>query len=149
MSGTVQVGEAAPVAWDPNTAYTVNAPASNATEDYILCVTREKSGNATCGGGLGVVPNGPCPVTVCQSFSVYNDGLNFQSNCDMNDVDVCGISVYPEITLSCSFFNISLPFDVVGANITSQSQLIGCDDESISIDYNFEILGFDPTSVTG
>ena len=117
MSGTVQVGEAAPVAWDPNTAYTVNAPASNATEDYILCVTREKSGNATCGGGLGVVPNGPCPVTVCQSFSVYNDGLNCQSNCEMNDVDVCGISVDPQLTLACSFFSISVPIDLVGAEI--------------------------------
>ena len=149
MSGTVQVGEAAPVAWDPNTAYTVNAPASNATEDYILCVTREKSGNATCGGGLGVVPNGPCPVTVCQSFSVYNDGLNCQSNCEMNDVDVCGISVDPQLTLACSFFSISVPIDLVGAEITPKSQLIGCDDEEVFIDYNFEFGGFNPESGGG
>ena len=67
----------------------------------------------------------------------------------MNDVDVCGISVDPQLTLACSFFSISVPIDLVGANITPKSQLIGCDDEEVFIDYNFEFGGFNPESGGG
>jgi len=143
MTGTVQVGSGAPTAWDPTSAYTVNAPSSGGTADYTLCVTREKTGMSACG------MNGPCPRTICRSFSVYNDGLNCQSNCEMNEVDVCNIEVDPQLTLACSFFQISVPFDLVGANISPNSQLISCDDEEVLIDYNFEIGGFNPEAGGG
>ncbi|MFT4536698.1 MAG: hypothetical protein ACI9P5_004074 [Saprospiraceae bacterium] len=143
MNGTVKIGSGAATYWNPTTPYAVNAPATNQTADYTLCVTREKTGNVTCG------PNGPCPTTKCQSFFVYNDGLNCQSNCEMNPVDVCAISVDPQLTLACSFFSISVPFDLVGSSITPKSKLIGCAEEAVFINYNFETLGFNPESGGG
>ena len=146
QDGYVQIGDGAEMAWDATVPYSINPPAENMTEDYTFCLIRFKTGSGMP-GDCG--PNGPCPDTLCQRISVFNDGLNCQSNCEMNPVDVCNIEVDPQLTLSCSFFDISVPFDLVGANIEPKSMLIGCDDEEVLIDYNFEIGGFNPESGGG
>ncbi|MEM9548097.1 MAG: HYR domain-containing protein [Bacteroidota bacterium] len=142
MSGFI-ILDGATIAWDPTDSYDIPSPDSGETSDVEFYVIRDKTGSVSCGD------NGPCPDTVSVEIFVYNDGLNCQSNCEMNEIDVCDISVDPQLTLSCSFFSLSIPFDIVGANISPSSDLIDCDQDSLYIDYNTEFAGFNPESGGG
>jgi len=123
----------------------INSIDSGTTADYTICVIGLKTMSASC----GLPQDSICETKKCIEFSVYNDGFDCNSSCEENPVDICAIEVDPQLTLSCSFFTLMVPFDLVGANITPRSKLIGCEDTSVVVSYNIIIGGFNPTAGAG
>jgi hypothetical protein len=83
----------------------LDSPTSTGAISYQICVTETIDMPADC--GASPQPDyEPCSETVCQTFTIYNDGVGcganapFDSECppDVNATDACAISTRPAFT---------------------------------------------------
>lgn len=126
--------------------YTISAPASGQSVTYEFCLNATNVFDETCNS---VSADMDCSNQTCRTVTVFNDGLNCQSNCESVDVQACPISVDPYVNIGCSFFSIDIPFEIVGSEIDPESQLLSCVDTEACFDYNSTFAGFDPNVGVG
>lgn len=131
----------------------VPAPAANVSNTYKICLTETNANPPSVCPGITLPPGfTPCSVTVCKTFTVYNDGNAcgannlFPDQCVARAVNVCDAQASPRFSIGCSFFNITVPLDFATTELTPQSAVIDCSTPSVLFDYNADVLSL--TSVT-
>jgi hypothetical protein len=128
-----------------NLSYNVAAPGQSEAVEYIICLTVTESYNYNCNS---FSENGTCEQELCESFTVYNDGLDCDSNCEAPIAEVCDIETSPALVFECDFFEFEGP-EVLSSSVNPNTGLIGCNDEDFDVQYQSEFLGFTPPSGGG
>lgn len=141
----------------PNPAFTINgspavagpnllpAPASIGSIVSEICLTESTANLVPCGDG-GYLD--ACEATVCQNFTVYNDGVNcgigapFASECepDPNMFDVCPVVENNSLSLSCSFFSLNGP-QLIEAQVNPTTGIVQCSDEEVCFSWQGSLPG--------
>jgi hypothetical protein len=136
---------------------TLNGPANQGTNTYIICLTEQNSPPTTCATTSPVDDPmttadeseiSTCVATSCQLVTIFNDSNNcapgsfFPSECepDIDATDVCSVSEKNNLALSCSFFTLNGP-QLIEAELTNYPELIFCSDETFDLDWQGSLPG--------